>query len=152
MLCLALLAITSGEFTEAGLYANRAHRIATNIFGEESTKAAPTLILFAEIEAALGDFTDAKENIDKAIAIQEAQFGREHIDVAKSLSKLGLIKLYDEDDPATIEPIYVEARAIIEDKLGDTNPLYAQVLTELAEVYIAGNKHPEAFAILISGN
>ncbi len=140
--------ITSGEFTEANVLQERANQIALNTFGEQSTKVAPTLMLASEIDVELGDFEEAETFIYQAIAIQENQFGRQHIDVAKSLSQLGIVKLYKNDDPKTIEPIFEESKAIIYGKLGDKNPLYADVLTRIAEVYIVEQRHPEAFDLL----
>ena len=139
------LSLTAGEFTEATNYAIRANEIAVKAFGENSSKNAPTLRLSAEIKAELGDYDEAQKNIVKAIEIQEKQFGREHIDVAKSLSELGIIKLYKNDDLKEIESIFNESRTIISSKLGETNPLYADVLTRLSEVYIFSERYTDAF-------
>jgi len=148
LLSMGHLALTSGEFTEASHYAQSANRIAIESFGETSSKNAPTLMLFSEIDAALGDYEEAEKFISQAIQIQENQFGREHIDVAKSLAQLGIIKLYKNDKAKSIEAIFDESKAIINTKLGNTNPLYANVLTSLAEVYIFEERHQEAFTIL----
>ncbi len=142
------LSLTEGEFTEAHNYAQRANDIAVKTFGENSSKNGPTLRLSAEIKAELGDYEEAEKNIARAIEIQENQFSREHIDVAKSLSELGIIKLYKNDDLKEVESIFNESLTIISSKLGETNPLYAEVLTRLSEVYIAEERYTDAFETL----
>jgi CHAT domain-containing protein len=142
------LMVVQGDYTEANKYGRRVNGIAIEIFGENSTKTAATLRLISDINTSLGDYDQAEDQISQAIDILENQFGREHIDVAKSLSQLGLIKLYRNDDPLTIEPIFDESKMIISGKLGDSNPLYADVLTNLAEVYITQDRHAEAFDVL----
>lgn len=148
LVSLGRLEMTSGEYGLAQDYQERAYDIAINTFGETSTKVAPTLLLASEIDVALGDYEEAEEFIRRSIAIEEARFGRSHVDVAKSLSQLGIIKLYKQDDGKEIEAIYEESKQIINEKLGNQNPLYADVLTRLSEVYIYQQRHPEAFDLL----
>ena len=61
---------------------------------------------------------------------------------------MGIIKLYKNDDLKEIESIFNESRSIISSKLGETNPLYADVLTRLSEVYITEERYLDAFEIL----
>ncbi len=142
---LGQLELVEGEYTVAEKTARRAHNIATSIYGENSSKVAPVLILLAEIQTNIGDYQKAQTNTEKAIEIQEARFGRHHVDVAKSLTQLGLIRFYKGDDLATVEKIIEEAKDIILDKLGDRNPTYADILTDLAKVYISEKRYDDAF-------
>lgn len=142
------LKIATGDYTEGEKYALRANDIARNFYGEESTKTATTYKLLSEVYSSIGDYEKAEENVRKALVVQEEQFGRNHIEVANSLSQLGIVKFYKEDDPREVEPIFNEASEIIDVKLGSNTPLYANVLTDLAVLYIAERRYSEAFGAL----
>ncbi|WP_185154152.1 CHAT domain-containing protein [Fulvivirga sp. M361] len=142
------LELTEGEYTFAEKTARRANQIATSIYGENSSKVAPTLSLLADIYTSIGDYPKAQDNIEKAIRIQEAQFGRQHVDVAKSLAQLGLIKFYQGDNLTSAEKIIEEAKDIIAAKLGNRNPTYADALTDLAKIYISEKRFDDAFNAL----
>ncbi len=116
------LLLAEGDYTNADKIALRANTIATTIYTDKSTKSAPAQKLLSEIDYTIGDYEKAEENIAKAIASQEKQFGRNHIDVAKSLAQLGLIKFYKGDNKKDVEKIMVEALKIIGDRLGKDNP------------------------------
>lgn len=142
------LLLARGDYTEAQHTALRANRIAIDAFGEESTKAAPTQILLSDIFTMLGDYDQAEMYVATALANQEKQFGRNHIDVARSLSQLALIRFYNGYDPKKIEPAITEARDIIAAQLGTGNPRYAEALKNLAIVYLSQNRTQEAFQLL----
>jgi CHAT domain-containing protein len=142
------LYLAKGDYTEAEKIAQRVNKIATDVYGEKSTKTAPTQKLLADIDYTIGDYENAEKMILKALASQEKQFGRNHIEVAKSLSELALIKFHKGDKPADVEKILVEAREIMGSKLGKDNPQYAEILKNVATVSISQKKYPEAFSVL----
>lgn len=142
---LGQLELVEGEYTKAEKTARRANTIAASIYGENSSKVAPTLSLLAEVYTSIGDYQKARSNTEIAIKIQEAQFGRQHVDVAKSLTQLGLIRFYKGDDLSTVEKIIEEARDIIANKLGNRNPTYADILTDLAKIYVSERRFDDAF-------
>lgn len=142
------LLLARGDYTEAQGAALRANQIAINAFGEQSTKVAPTQLLLSDIFTMLGDYDQAETYIANALANQEKQFGRNHIDVARSLSQLALIRFYNGNDPGKIEPAISEARDIIAAQLGTGNPRYAETLKNLAIVYLSQNRTTEAFQLL----
>jgi len=140
--------LAKGDYTEADRIARRANEIAVKTYGERSTKTAPTQKLLGEINYTLGDYEKAEENISKAIASQENQFGREHIEVANSLSRLALIKFQKGDDTKVVEKLMIEARDIMEKKLGRENPQYAEILKNVAVLYISEGRYDIAFNAL----
>ncbi len=142
------LALAKGDYTEAERIAQRVNKIAVDVYGERSTKTAPTQKLLADIDYAIGDYDNAEKEIIKALASQEKQFGRNHIEVAKSLSQLAMIKFHKGDKPAEIEKILVEAREIMGTKLGRDNPQYAEILKNVATLNISQRKYNEAFGVL----
>jgi tetratricopeptide (TPR) repeat protein len=142
------LLLAKGDYTEAEKVAQRVNKIATAVYGERSTKTAPTQKLLADIDFAIGDYENAEKMLVKVLASLEKQFGRNHIEVAKSLSLLGMTKFHKGDKPAEIEKLLFEARTIMGTKLGTQNPQYADILKNVASLYISQKKYPEAFSVL----
>lgn len=142
------LLLAKGDYTEADKVANRVYQIAKPIYGDKSTKTAPTQRLLSDIYYTLGDYQRAEEFIKLAIESQQTQFGREHIEVAKSLAHLAIIRFSNGQNPKDIEPVLLEARDIIGKRLGTDNPQYAEVLKSVAMLYISGKKFDLAFSAL----
>lgn len=138
------IALAKGDYTEASKIASRANKIATGVYGEKSTKTAPTHKLQSDIDYAIGDYESAERNIQKALESQEKQFGRYHIEVAKSLAQLGVIKFYKGDKPSEVEKILFEAQEIMGQRLGKENPQYADILKSVAIVKISEKKFSDA--------
>lgn len=139
------LLLARGDYTEAERITQRAAQIAIKTYGETSTKAASSQRLLSDINYNLGDYDKAEENIRKALFSLEKQFGRFHVDVARSISQLALIKFYKGDNKREVEKLMVESRDIIADKLGKDNPQYAEILKNIAQLYISEKKYDIAF-------
>lgn len=145
---LGRLTLLKGDYTEADKIAKRANDIAVKVYGETSTKTAPTQKLLSDIDYQIGDYEKAEDLILLALKSQEKQFGRNHIDVAKSLAQLALIKFYKGDDRKEVEKIIIEARNIVGERLGKDNPQYAEILKSVAIVYISERRYDIAFSSL----
>ncbi len=139
------ISLARGDYTDAESTGIRANHIATTIYGNISTKTAPTQKLLSDIYYTLGDYDKAQLNVTNAITSQEKQLGRNHIEVAKSLAQLALVKFYKGDNRADVEKLMLEARDIILSKLGKDNPQYAEVLKNVAVLYISEKKFEIAF-------
>lgn len=137
--------LAKGDYTEAEKTALRANQIAVKTYTENSTKTALTQRLLSDIYYTLGDYDKAESNIQKALISQERQFTRQHVEVAKSLSQLALIKFYKGDNKKDVEKMMIEARDIVGVKLQKDNPLYADILKNLAVVYISQKQFELAF-------
>jgi CHAT domain-containing protein/tetratricopeptide (TPR) repeat protein len=144
----AKILLAKGDYTEGERVALRANQLAVKSYGEASTKTAPTQKILSDIYYTLGDFDKAEDAITKALASQERQFGRNHIEVAKSLSQLALIKFYKGDNRAAVEKLMLESRSIMEQKLGKENPQYAEILKNVAVLYISEKRYDIAFSSL----
>jgi CHAT domain-containing protein len=142
------IALAKGDYTEAEKIALRANQLAIKTYGDNSTKTAPTQKLLSDIYYTLGDLDKAEANVLKAIASQEKLFTRNHIEVAKSISQLALIKFYKGDNKQTVEKLMIESRTIMADKLGKENPQYAEILKNVAVLYISEKKYDIAFSSL----
>jgi CHAT domain-containing protein len=142
------LTLAKGDYTEADKIAQRANQIATTVYGDKSSKTASTQKLLGDIDYAIGDYDRAEDNIQKALASQEKQFGRNHIEVAKSLAQLSLIKFYKGDKFNEVEKMMLEAQEIMGNRLGKDNPQYADILKNVAIINIAAKKYNAAFSSL----
>lgn len=142
------LTLAKGDYTDAEKVAQRVNDIAIKVYGEKSTKTAPSQKLLSDIYYTIGDYDKALENVQKALNSQEKQFGRNHIEVAKSISQLALIKFYKGDDPKAVEKLMLEARDIMGSRLGKENPQYAEILKNVAVLYISEKKYDIAFSSL----
>ncbi len=139
------IALARGEYTQAESIAQRANTIAVSAYGEISTKTASTQKLFSDIYYTMGDYDKAETNITKALASQEKQFGREHIEVARSISQLALIKFHKGGNKKEVEKLLLEAKEITAKKVGIDNPLYADVMKNIAVLYISEKRYDLAF-------
>jgi CHAT domain-containing protein len=140
--------LAKAEYSEAEKTALRANQIAVKSYGDNSTKTAPTQKLLSDIAYTLGDYDRAQSNLIKAINSQEKQFGRNHIEVAKSLSQLALTKFHKGDNKKDVEKLMTEAQKIMLDRLGNTNPQYAEILKNVAVLYISEKRFDVAFNAL----
>lgn len=137
--------LANGDYTEAEKIALSVNQMAIKTYGESSTKTAPTQKLLSDIFYTLGDYEKAEANVLKAIASQEKLFGRNHIEVAQSLSQLALIKFHKGDNRQGVEKLLLESRDIIVTKLGKDNPRYAEILKNIAVLYISEKRYDIAF-------
>lgn len=142
------LTLAEGDYTDAEKIALRVNGVARDVYGEKSTKTAPTQKLLSDIYYTIGDYEKAETNVQKALESQQRQFGKNHVDVARSLSQLALIKFYKGDDPKVVEKLLIEARDIIGNKLGRENPQYADILKNVAVLNISQKKYDVAFSSL----
>lgn len=145
LLGLGNLQLVNGEYTEAEKTARRALNIAEAKFGSNSSRAAFCKKQLAAINASLGDYGTALNQINEVISIQKTVYGKEHIEVAKSLSQLALIKFYKNEPPSTIEPIFDESKRIVAAKIGNRTPMYANIIKDLSVIYIEENRFDDAF-------
>ncbi len=142
------LTLVKGDYTQADKIATRAQQIALPVYSEQSTKMAPVLVLMGDIDNIIGDYEQAEGHFRKALESQEKQFGHNHIEVAKSLSRLALCKFYKGDSPAEVEKMMLDAQNILGTRLGKDNPQYAEVLKNVAVINIAQKKYSIAFSSL----
>lgn len=144
----AKLNLIQGDYTEAEQQSRRANTISTSIFGEKSTKTVPSMLLLTDVYITIGDYEKAEGLLKNAIEIQETKFGREHIDVGNSISKLALVYFYQDKPLTEIQNLFQEAERIIGKKLGSNNPTYADILKNMAIANIAAGNYSLAFTYL----
>jgi CHAT domain-containing protein len=144
----ARLLLARGDYTDAEKVAARAHDIARTVYGTVSTKTATTQRMLADIDYLIGDYDQAEQLLTQALASQEKQFGRNHIEVAKTIAQLALAKFYNGRDRAEVERLMLEARDIMAARLGPDNPQYADVLKSVAILYMSQQRFDLALQAL----
>ncbi|XP_068673951.1 uncharacterized protein [Montipora foliosa] len=100
-----------------------------------------------------GDFSEAKDYCERALAIREAKLGSQHIDVATTLNNLGNV-LSAQRDLEQAKDYYKRALAIREEKLGSQHIDVATsfnnlgcVLVDQGDLEQAKDYHERALAI-----
>jgi CHAT domain-containing protein/predicted negative regulator of RcsB-dependent stress response len=142
------LKIILGDYTVAEQLAERAYAIMIDIFGDKSTKITPSLVTLAKINTIVGDYEAAITQLEEVIDIRTEQFGKNHIDVARAVSDLALVNFYNNSPTDEVEDLFLTAERVIGKKLGGSNPHYAEILKNLAIVYVAEGRFDEAFVFL----
>ncbi len=141
LLLKAQLKLAAGEYTESEALARRSLDIAASVFPSSSSKLANSLITLSRLYTTIGDYEKAQQYITQAAGNQEKQFGRNHVDVGRSLAQLGMIRFYEGASFEEQEKLLTEAEKIVGLKLGSKNPLYAEILKDLATVSIYAGKY-----------
>lgn len=137
-----------GDYTEAERLAKEANNITTKIFGESSVKTTASSVQLAKVYTIIGDYVKASNILEDVIKIRKDQFGADHVDVARAIADLALVKYYNNEDIHEIEDLFLDSERVIGKKLGGSNPYYAEILKDLAIVYIAEKRYDEAFRFL----
>ena len=126
-----------------------AQKISAKVFADSSLIATESLLLLEELYVAIGDYSKAEANLKLALKNQERILGRKHILVANTLTRLGLIELKQpKNTHIEIEALLNEATAIIKDKIGDKNAIYADQLKDLAHFYFETKQYEKADTLL----
>ncbi|MBX7083814.1 MAG: serine/threonine-protein kinase [Nannocystaceae bacterium] len=90
----------------------------------------------ALVDYARGDFASAQRLASTALALQEAELGPDHPDVATAASYVGMAA-YAAGDLATSQAMYDRMIAIDEVQLGPTHPILAVPLVNLANIHFS---------------
>ena len=82
----------------------------------------------------LGDYANARDVLERAVAIEERAYGRDHPTVALTLTTLGCAYV-DSGDHAKAREVMVRALAIFEREFGRDSTFVATTLTNLGIAY-----------------
>lgn len=141
--------LATGNYAEAEKNIRHAQKISAKVFADSSLIATESLLLLEELYVAIGDYSKAEANLKLALKNQERILGRKHILVANTLTRLGLIELKQpKNTHIEIEALLNEATAIIKDKIGDKNAIYADQLKDLAHFYFETKQYEKADTLL----
>ncbi len=141
---LARVALLQGEFVKADSLSEKAIDISNGFFGKGSLRATPAMVIKSNVNLAFGNFNKAEEIIRNVITTQEKVYSENHIELAQSYTQLAIAKSFSKENEDEVEAFLRKAKEIIVSTLGNTNPLYAKALKDLAVVLIQRNKLEEA--------
>lgn len=97
----------------------RAHSLRIVALGPQAPRLSVSLNILANVCRDLGDHANAQAALEHSLALQEAAYGPEHVEVASALHRLGVFHFYC-GALSTAEPLYLRALALRE-KLLDAN-------------------------------
>jgi len=142
------LKLIQGDYTDAENQARRANTNAIGVYGEKSSKIVPSYLQLADLYTTIGDYDKAEQILKNCIEIQKETFGNEHVDVAKTISRLALVNFYKGRPVFEVQSLFQEAEKIIGKKLGSNNPTYAEILKNLAIINTASKNYNLAFSYI----
>ena len=94
---------------------------------------ARTLFVIGEVYSSLGRFADAETYMERATDVVRDHFGRDHLEYATALNRLGLLARH-RGDLKRAQALHTEALAIQRQRLGEAHPDIAQTLGDLGWV------------------
>lgn len=146
------LYIITGNYTAAEKKIKKAMEVAAINFTENSVKYTECLRLIENLYRELGDYKKAEETDKQILAIQQKVLGNNHIDVAATLTRMGMLALYINGNAAESEKLFSQALGIVRFNLGEDNPTYADQLKNLALFCIETKKLDRADSLLQASN
>ena len=120
------LDVTAGELLRRG-----AARV-DSLAGEPVIHAR-TLFVIGEVYASLGQFSEARTYMERATDVVRLHFGRDHLEYATALNRLGLL-MRRAGDLQRARALHTEALAIQHRHLGESHPDIAQTMSDLGWV------------------
>jgi len=144
------LKLLAGDYTEAQKIAQKSFEIAESVYGTQTSNKIAGLILQADINSTLGDYENAEKNLSEALNTHLKIFGEKQLQLADIYSKLALVKLNKDQNVAESKKLFKKSEEILLNELDKENPLYAELLKNLAYTYIANAEYGEAFNALLS--
>src|SRR5688572_1862374 len=124
------------SYGEALAPAKRALEIRERLLPRNDPRIGNSLIYLIDIYTAKRDFGKAKELLIRLLQHQTERFGGEHVKLAPTLERLGVLH-YRDGDNSKAEDAYKQALALKEKEFGTDHVEVAHTLFGLAELYRA---------------
>lgn len=124
------------SYGEALAPAKRALEIRERLLPRNDPRIGNSLIYLIDIYTAKRDFGKAKELLMRLLQHQTERFGGEHVKLAPTLERLGVLH-YRDGDNSKAEDAYKQALALKEKEFGTDHVEVAHTLFGLAELYRA---------------
>ncbi|MCC5945750.1 MAG: CHAT domain-containing protein [Bernardetiaceae bacterium] len=133
---MARLQLIKGDLAATEDYARKALEGAKEFFGDKSMRTTESLRILSEKDLAIGNYESAKSYLQEEIDIKEKAFEGESATLAISYSLMARIKYFQGENWEEVLTAQNKAESIIENTLGTTNPIYAELLQSAAALYL----------------
>ncbi|HEY2292758.1 MAG TPA: serine/threonine-protein kinase [Thermoanaerobaculia bacterium] len=134
---------TKGEHLTADEILSRgAERVSRDLAGRPDVQAA-LMDAIGDVERALGRYDSAEPLLQRGLALRQATFGPDSLEVAESLEHLGLLKR-ERSSFTEAERLLRRSLAIEQARLGDGSLQTAKILNELGDLLATTGKADEA--------
>ncbi len=141
---LAYLYYIMGDYGSSEKLLVRTMNISKKAFGDKSLRYSESLHIQALVYQAMGDYERALELEQQVYDIQVKQLGKQHISVASTLNELALFKFYNKEENTKVESLFNQSLEVIDQNLGKSNLLYAEVLKNMSLFYLGTNETTKA--------
>ncbi|MBI4646447.1 MAG: CHAT domain-containing protein [Bacteroidia bacterium] len=158
---LAVLYYNMGNYEKAEPLYIEAKEIWKEVLGEKHPNYARSLTNLATLYESMGNYTAAGPLYIEAKSIWKEVLGEKHPDYAISLNGLAVLYVNTGNSASTkevtaenyekAEPLYIEAKEIWKEVLGEKHPDYAIFLNNLALLYEKIGNYQKAEPLLIEG-
>jgi CHAT domain-containing protein len=139
---LAYTFFLTGDFAKSRIYGERAISLLDSSTPRTSDAAFAHRILAGSL-VRLGDFSGAKAEVERAVSIDEAIFGRLSIRVADDSNVAGIIA-GDRNDWVSAKKWFASVLAIYESVLGPDNTKTGGACNNLGQALVVLHQYPEA--------
>ncbi|MCF6239934.1 MAG: CHAT domain-containing protein [Bacteroidales bacterium] len=146
---LAGLYIKTKEYDKAESLYNEALRIDEKLYGKEHWRVAETCKSMEAIFKQKGEFEKAKEFYQKAVNTKNIFSNNDDLlDYASSCNRLANL-YYDFGNFSEAELLYIKAKKIRAQVLGEENPVYSESCNKLARLYMSLGNYDKAESLFI---
>ena len=140
--------LIKGEYPEAEDNFRKSLGVAEQLFGDTTLIFAKNLSYMVKLYVELGNYKAALVNATDVLKIREKTLRKDHILFADTYNDLGNIHYNLGSELKVVEQYYRLAMDITEKNFGQSHPLYAEALKNVAFVYVQRKQYDEALGML----
>jgi len=138
----------NGLYGKAETHAIQACEISKAVFGDTSLHFFKSQAILARVHTSYGDYDRGLEFAKLAINGISRYYGNDHVEMAQPVTDIAMVLLYKGASKEDVLHYLTLAKNIVQKKLGDKHPKYAEALQYLASYHIQMNKMQDALPLL----
>jgi CHAT domain-containing protein len=133
---LAYVQTEYGDFGEALKNVNQASNISRDVYGENSYQFADATFATATVTTNFGDYSTAYTQFGEAKNLYKKIYGEKNVQYARSMSEMGLARLFNNEIDDEIEKDFLTASNIVKNSIGFTSFENANIVKNQAFYYL----------------
>lgn len=137
-----------GDYALAEKAAQSASLYAKEIYGDTSRRYYQTQVVLQKLYRLMGDYDRSEKLAERILKKVRRVYGDMHVEVGQALTELALVKYLQTDSVGLAMPLLDQARSIYLNNFGESHPLYAEALTNIAQLSIDGKQYDTALVLL----